>query len=200
MNGIFLIIFLLSAIYFLIFNPAALLPALLAGGSKAATLCLSLVAIYAVWLGLMGVMQECGLTKLTAKILRPAVRTLFKTDDEPALFAIAGNLSANMLGVGGVATPFGIEACQLLEKGKNVRYNHAMLFTLNATSVQILPTTVLALLISFGATAPYSILLPSLLATLTSTVVGVVLVKVFIKPNATPEKNGVMDKRGHPCP
>lgn len=188
MNGIFLVIFLLCAAYFIFFDPAGFLPALLAGGTKAATVCLSLVAVYCVWMGLLQVMEACGLNRLLSRGLRPAVRRLFATDDETAVQCLSMNLSANMLGLSGAATPFGIRAAERLSAGENARYNQSMLFVLSATSVQILPTTVLGLLLSYGAENAYSILLPSLLATTVSTVLGVLGVIVFIrkeKPCAT---------------
>lgn len=181
MNGIFLVIFLLCAGYFLLFDPENFLPALLSGGTRAGTVCLSLVAVYSVWMGLLQVMEACGLNKMLSRGLRPAVRRLFATDDDAAVECLSMNLAANMLGLSGAATPFGIRAAERLAGGKNIHYNHSMLFVLNATSVQLLPTTVLGLLLSCGATDAYSIILPSLLATAVSTVLGVIGVKIFIR-------------------
>ena len=185
MNGIFLTIFLLCSVYFLIFNPEAFLPTLLGGAQKAATLCLSLIVIYSVWTGLLQVMEQSGLNKKISRVLRPLVSMLFHAQDKTAVEYISLNLSANMLGISGAATPFGIRAAERLETLPNAKYNHAMLFALNATSVQILPTTVLALLLSYGATNAYSIILPSLLASAVSTVLSVVLVKLLIQKDGT---------------
>lgn len=185
MNGIFLVIFLLCAGYFLIFDPEVFLSVLLGGAQKAATLCLSLVVIYSVWMGLLEVMEESGLNKKISRLLRPVVGKLFHTQDKEAVECISLNLSANMLGISGAATPFGIRAIERLENKPFSLYNHGMLFVLNATSVQILPTTVLALLLSYGATDAYSIILPSLLATAVSTIVGVLGVKLFLRKETT---------------
>ncbi len=181
MNGIFLVIFLLCAGYFLIFNPEGFLSALLSGGQKAATLCLSLTVIYCVWMGLLEVMQESGLNAKISRLLRPLVKKIFQTQDEEAVEYISLNLSANMLGISGAATPFGIRAAERLTGMPSCNYNHGMLFVLNATSVQILPTTVVALFLSYGASNAYSIILPSLLATAVSTIVGVTLVKILLR-------------------
>ena len=56
-----------------------------------------------------------------------------------------------------------------------------MLFVLNATSLQLLPTTVIALRLAAGSSAPADIFLPTLLATLCSTVVGALLVALTRK-------------------
>ena len=181
MNGIFLVLFLLCAGYFLLFAPESFLPVLLSGATRAGTVCLSLVAVYCVWMGLMQVMEACGLNRLLSRGLRPAVKGLFDTDDEGAVECLSMNLSANMLGLSGAATPFGIRAAERLDGGKNIRYNQSMLFVLNATSVQILPTTVLGLLLSYGAADAYSIILPSLLSTAASTLLGVLGVKLLIR-------------------
>lgn len=188
MNGIFFIVFLLCAGYFLIFAPEAFLPALLDGASKAAALCVALLTVYSVWLGLLQVMENSGISEKISRILRPAVKKLFRTDDEEALKLISLNLSANMLGVSGAATPFGIRATERLASLPHARYNHDMLFVLNATGVQLLPTTVLALFLSYGAANPYSLILPSFLCTAISTSLGATGIKLFLRRNVTKEK------------
>ena len=181
MNGIFTLIFILCALWFLIFAPEAFLPTLLTGGQKAAALCLSLLAVYAVFLGLTAVMEECGLNKKLSRLLRPVVSRLFGVTDERAAEYVSLNLSANMLGIGGAATPMGVRAAERLQDLPNARFTHSMLFVVNATSIQLLPTTVLALLSSYGAKNPSAIVLPSLLATAVSTALGVLLVFLFIR-------------------
>ncbi len=181
MNGIFPLIFLLCTLWFAIFSPESFLPALLSGGQKAAALCLSLLSVYAVFLGLTQVMDDCGLNRKLSRLLRPLIHKLFGVTDERATEYISLNLSANMLGIGGVATPLGVRAAERLQTLPDKRFTHSMLFVINATSVQILPTTVLALLASYGAKNPSAVVLPSLLASAVSTVLGVLLVKIFIR-------------------
>lgn len=181
MNGIFLVVFILCSLYFLVFSPENFLPTLLGGTQKAATLTLSLVAVYSVWMGFAAVMEKSGLNEKVSRILQPVIKKLFHTQDERTLTYLSLNLSANMLGISGAATPFGIEAAQRLDDTPFARYNQNMLFVLNATGVQILPTTVLALFISYDAADAYSLILPSLLASAISTVTGVIAVKLFIR-------------------
>ncbi|MDE7158544.1 MAG: spore maturation protein A, partial [Clostridiales bacterium] len=94
-------------------------------------------------------------------------------DKEPVYLASC-NLSANLLGLPGAPTPLGIKAVEKFCAAKN-KYASDMLFVLNATSLQLLPTTVIALRLAAGSTAAADILPPTLLATLFSTLVGVVL-------------------------
>ncbi len=96
--------------------------------------------------------------------------------------AISMNLSVNLLGISGAATPYGIQAANLLDKTDNAEYASAMLFVLNATSLQLIPTSIIAVRVALGSASPNDIVLPTLLATSLSTIVGVLLTKVFIKP------------------
>ena len=90
-------------------------------------------------------------------------------------------MSANILGMSGATTPMGIKAIQELEKHTGTEYAIAMFFVINATSIQIIPSSVLALRVSLGSIYPASIILPTILSTLVSSIVGVLLVKMFIK-------------------
>ena len=151
-------------------------------------LCVSLLAAYAAWLGLMKLWEESGVTRGISKLLRPVCKKLFKTRDEEALSAIGMNLSANLLGIGGAATPYGIRAATLLDKSPDARYSSSMLFVVNATSLQLIPTSVVALRLSAGSAAAADIILPTMLATAFSTVLGVLLVKLFVPTAARKEK------------
>ena len=91
------------------------------------------------------------------------------------------NISANLLGMSGATTPMGIKSIHELEKHPNTNYAITMFFVINATSIQIIPSSVLALRTSMGSSSPADIIVPTILATLVSTVIGVLLVKIFVK-------------------
>ncbi len=196
MNAVFAAIFILSGAVLLILDPAGFLPALLDGATKSATLCVALLASYAAWLGLMRLWEESGVARGISKILKPLCKKLFKTDDEEALSAIGMNLSTNLLGIGGAATPYGIRAATLLEKNKNAHYSSSMLFVVNATSLQLIPTSVVALRIAAGSAAAADIILPTMLATAFSTLLGVLLVKIFIRTGERKQKTKKREKKG----
>ena len=175
MNVIFAVIFLAAAIVFLVHDPEGLLPAMLAGGQKAATVCLALLASYCVWLGFFQVLEKSGLSERLARGLYPAARRLFRSQDRQALALACQNIAANLLGLPGAPTPPGVAATQkFLAAGND--YAADMLFVLNATSLQLLPTTVIALRAAAGSSSPADILAPTLLATLVSTLAGAALV------------------------
>lgn len=174
MNAIFTVIFIASLIIITIIAPEKFLSSLLGGAENAAKMALTLFCIYAVWMGLSRLAEKSGFSKGAAKALKPLSKKLFKTDNPTALENIAMNLSCNLLGIGGAATPFAVKAIGELEKEKN-EYAQKLLFVINATSIQLLPTTVIALRTSAGSVAAYDIFLPSLLSTCISTGLGVLL-------------------------
>ena len=182
MNAIFLSLFLGATVILLFVNPTLFLPTVLEAAGDSATLCIALLGSYAVWMGLMEVWKACGITRGIAKLLRPVCKRLFRTEDESTLQAISANLSCNLLGIGGAATPYGIEGARLLDKSPNAEYASCMFFALNATSLQLLPTSVVGLRASLGSGAPADIVVPSLICTAFSTMIACLLVWLFLHP------------------
>ena len=88
MNVIFAVIFIASAVILLFLEPENFLSALLSGAGKSATLCISLVATYAVWMGLMRVWEDCGVARGVCSLLKRIVKRLLKTDDEGGLSGV----------------------------------------------------------------------------------------------------------------
>ena len=181
MNAIFGIIIFLSIIILLFINPDGVLSTMLSGGEKALSLTLKLVVIYAVWMGVFSLLDKTGLSNKFAKVLRPFNRFLFGKTPDTANDFISLNLSANILGISGATTPMGIKAIQELEKYPNTQYAISMFFVINATSIQIIPSSVMALRTSLGSSSPADIILPTILTTLLSTLIGILLVRIFIK-------------------
>lgn len=181
MNLLFLSIFVASTLLLLFSAPDTFLTALVDGSTAAGAVCVSLVATYAVWMGLIQVWEDSGVSQKIAKCVRPLVKLLFKTKDEKTLQAICMNVAVNMLGIGSAATPYGIQAAKLLDGSATAESDSAMLLVLNATSLQLLPTSIVAMRASMQSAAPADIILPTFLTTLVSTLVGVLLTKIFIK-------------------
>ncbi len=171
-NRLFLVVFLLAAGLLLWRDPSAFLPALLRGAGNAVALCISLAAVYAIWLGFLQVARDAGLLAGMARGMRPLTARLFCTREPKALERIAVNLSANFLGMGGAATPAGREAMRLLGASERAEYARSMLFVVNCSGLQFLPTTVLSLRAQAGAANAYDIILPALLAALCALLIG----------------------------
>ncbi len=178
MNVIFTVILFISLIIFAVISPDKALEAMTSGGQKAVTLSINLIAIYAVWSGFLQIAEDCGFVRKLSEKLRPLIKKLFSmpTDDESDDIAV--NISANLLGMGGIATPAGISATtKLCNRG-----NHegaTVLFVLASTSIQLVPTTVISLRQSFSSANPALVFVPSLLSSLVCTAVGLFLCFVF---------------------
>ena len=182
MNILFLFLFAVCGVCMLVKAPDLFLATLLEGGGKAASTCLALLSSYAVWMGLIRIWEDCGFAKKVAKLVKPLAKKLLLTDDEECLEAVSMNLSVNLLGISGAATPYGVRAANLLDKTEHAEYSSAMFFVLNATSLQLLPTSMVALRTSLQSVAPADIILPTLITTLFSTLLGVSLTILFLRP------------------
>lgn len=180
MNVIFTAVTVVSAIMLLFTAPADFLTAALSGGKNALLCAVTLFCVYAFWMGLSAVAEEAKLTRGAAKLLAPVCRKLFKTEDGEAVESIAMNISCNLLGIGGAATPYGVRAVARLEKQNN-SYAQDLLFIINATSIQLIPTTVIALRASLGSAAAHDVTLPSLIASSVSTLCGALLYVLYNK-------------------
>lgn len=180
MNVIFSAVFILSLLAMLFIAPDQLLPSLLGGAESSAKMALTLFCIYAVWMGLSRLAEKSGLSKTAAKALKPLSKKLFKTENEAALENLAMNLSCNLLGIGGAATPYAVKAVGELEKDGN-DWAQMLLFVINATSIQLIPSTVIALRTGAGSGAAFDIFLPSLICTVFSTVLATALFTAFYK-------------------
>lgn len=173
MNVIFTAIFITSALILCVADPNAFIPALLDGARDAATTCLTLFCIYAVWTGLSRVADDAGINGAIAKKMYPFCRKFFKTNSAEGGRYAAMNLTCNVLGLGGAATPFGIKAMKAFD-GEGNTFGRNLLFILNAASVQIIPSTIIALRASYGSASPADVFAPAILTTLicTGTAVG----------------------------
>jgi spore maturation protein A len=165
----------------------ALTQGALDGATGAITLALSLAGFLALWMGLLRVADEAGLTAKLAGLVRPLLARPFPDvpKDHPALDSMALNVSANALGLGNAATPLGLRAMeqlQSLNRDPKTATDAMILFlVINTSSVQLLPATVIALRAAEGAAQPAAVVGPTLLATAVSTTVGIVVTKLLAR-------------------
>ena len=163
----------------------ALLPATLDGASSAVSLSLRLMAGYLFFCGLIEIMKELRLPEKLARLLRPFLRRVMPTlRGEEARQAVTLNLTANLLGLGNAATPAGLVAVRRMAElapGKNASPGLCRFMLLNASSLQLVPTTVLSLRAAAGAVRPDNILLPALAGSAASFLCAVLLGKTFCR-------------------
>ncbi len=204
MNTILLVMVSLAFVFAgwhqLVWDPAAggtapmelLSAAIIEAASGAVTLAIGLVGVMTLFLGLMKVAEAGGLLRLLARLIRPLMVRLFPDvpADHPAMGAMILNLSANALGLGNAATPFGIRAMQELDKLNSqpgTATNAMVLFlAINTSSVTLLPTGVIALRAAAGSADPAAILPTTLLATIGSTTVAILAAKFYSRLSAAP--------------
>lgn len=157
-------------------NPQSVLTVCLDSSAQALTTALSLCGVYCLWLGIFEVAEKCRLVEGLSKCFSRLNKFLYGNVEKVASDYISLNLASNLLGVGNAATPSAISAIKEMEHGEKLSRSGAMLFVVNATSVQFIPTTVIGLRASVGSANPSDILLPNLLSTIVTSVVGVILV------------------------
>jgi len=168
---------------------AGTMPAVAAASVESAkaavTLALGLIGVMAFWLGMMRIVQDGGLLRSLARLLRPVMVRLFPDvpPEHPAMSAMIMNIATNMLGLGNAATPFGIKAMMELDRlnpRRGVATDAMVLFlAINTSNVAVAPLGVIALRASIGSTNAAGIWLPTLLATSLSTAAAIVAAKLL---------------------
>jgi len=162
------------------------------GAQTGVTVCLGLISILVFWMGLMRIGEEAGLVGKLSQLMAPIVRKLFPDvpGDHPAMGYILSNMSANLLGLGNAATPMGIKAMQELQKlnpDKEVA-TPAMctLLAMNTASITLVPTTLIAIRMNFGAAHPADIVATTLLATFVATTAAIVADRWYRRRSGVP--------------
>ena len=145
---------------------------------SAFNICLNLTGILCLWLGLLKIAEVSGLTKLLAKALMPLFKKILPEipENHPSIGSIVMNMAANILGLDNAATPAGLKAMeqlQTLNPKKETASNAQILFmVINASSVTLIPITILMYRAELGASNPSAVFIPILLATSISTFIG----------------------------
>ena len=160
---------------------------LLNATQRAVQVSIGLIGIMAFWLGIAKIAQKSGLINLISKLISPILKLIFNElpKNSPAFSNIALNITANALGLSNAATPFGIKAMKDIKKEENkndVASNSMCIFlAMNTAGFQIVPATVLAILIAAGAKNPTEIILPTFIVTLSSFIFAIVVAKILAK-------------------
>lgn len=183
-------------------NMSAVTDAALDSAGEAISLCITMAGVMALWMGLMEIGQKSGLIEKLTRGLGPLLTFLFPRipRDHPAREYIATNVIANILGLGWACTPAGLKAMEALAQLEKERGNPAYLegnsqtgiksgertasnemcifLILNISSLQLIPVNMIAYRSQYGSVNPASIIAPSILATLVSTVTAIVYCKL----------------------
>jgi spore maturation protein SpmA len=153
----------------------------------AVEIALGLIGIMALWLGVMKVAEDAGLIKIIARVLQPITKRLFPEvpPDHPAIGSMVMNISANMLGLGNAATPFGLKAMEELDKlnpNKGVATNSMVTFlAINTAGMTLIPATAIAVRAAAGSADPTIIIATSLFGSTCATITGITAAKLLEK-------------------
>lgn len=146
---------------------------------------ISLMGIMATWMGLIKIAESSGLIKAVSILMKPITSILFPgvPKDHPAMNSIVMNMVTNMFGAGNSSTAIGLKAMQEMEtlsKDKKTATNDMCMFlVINMSSIQLIPLTVIKLRSDSGSLNSTEIIATTLIATLASTLVGIITAKIL---------------------
>lgn len=188
MNYIFLLLIVISIISgFINGKLEDVLSAMFDGCNLAIKIAFSLIGIMAFWLGIMKVAEKAGIVRFISKLLNPVLRPLFNdlSKDSQALGNITMSIGANALGLTNAATPIGLKVMKDLQDdnpNKDIATDSMCMFlAMNTAGFQIIPATVIAILVGVGAENPTEIILPTLIVTTISFIVAILTALILKK-------------------
>lgn len=186
MNYIFYLLIVISIVFGAINGKLPeVVNSILAGAELSVKVAFSLIGIMAFWLGIMRIAEKAGLVQLIAKLIRPITKWLFNEipENSPALGNIAFSFSANALGLANAATPIGLKVMEELQEAnqdKSTASNAMCMFLAMCTAgFQIVPATVIAILVGAGAKNPTDIIAPTMIVTAIAFISSIIVAKVF---------------------
>lgn len=160
---------------------------ILTGAEKSVQIAFSLIGIMAFWLGIMKIAEKSGIIEFIAKLIKPVTKRLFNEipSEDPAIGNIAMSFSANALGLTNAATPIGIKAMQNLQEHnadkKTASNAMCMFLAMNTAGFQLIPATVIAILVGIGYKNPTEIIAPTLVVTSFTFLCAITIAKIFQK-------------------
>lgn len=188
MSIIWVIMIISSLVMTCFSEPSGIVSTMMSAAKMGVTMSIEFIGIYAVWMGIMQVLDDCKLSHKLSSILSRPVRRIFGQTDPETEKNICLNIASNIIGIGSAATPYGIKAMKGLDKGDGIATKAMiMLVVINSTGIQLLPTTVIGMRAMAGSVSPSCILWPTIVSTFVPTILGVLLVALLVKKR---KKNG----------
>ena len=188
LNYIWPIFLIISFIYGICFgNIAETNTAIFESTENAVNLCIKLLGTICLWNGIMKIAINTSIVSCLKKFFKPVLKWLFPTinEHEEVYTEISMNVVANVMGLGNAATPLGLKAMKSLQKRNNnkkiLSKEMATFIVLNTASIQIIPTTVIAIRNSLVSSNPTAILFPVWIATISAAITAILAVKILVK-------------------
>lgn len=168
-------------------NIAVVTTAALSSAERAVFIAFELIGLMSLWLGLLKIAEVAGLVRLLARLMTPLTTFLFPSipKDHPVIGAIVMNLSANILGLGNAATPFGLKTMQgLQELNTNPREASDAMCTflaLNTSCITIIPATIIGIRAAAGSKNPTEIVGTTIFATSIAMLIAIIADRILRK-------------------
>lgn len=186
MNYIFYLLISVSIVFAIINGRVQdVVNAIMEGADLSVKIAISLIGIMAFWLGIMRIAEKAGIVQLIAKFIKPITKWLFNEvpPENPVIGNIALSFSANALGLTNAATPIGLRVMQELQE-ENIHKDTAsdsmcMFLAMNTAGFQIIPATVIAILVAVGSKNPTEIIVPTIIVTGTAFLSAILMAKLF---------------------
>ncbi len=154
---------------------------------SAVKLTITFLGTMCLWSGIMQIAKKTTLIDKLTNLLAPVMKMLFPDipKNSQAHKEISMNMVANILGLGNAATPLGLKAMKTMQKENTKKdtltNSMAMFIIINTASIQIIPTTVIAIRSSLGSTNPTQIIIPVWIATISAAIAGITTAKILMK-------------------
>lgn len=155
--------------------------------ASAVQLSITFLGTMCLWTGIMQIARTTTLVDRLTNFLNPVMKILFPDikKGNPIHKEISMNMIANILGLGNAATPLGLKAMKSMQeenlKRDTLSNSMAMFIIVNTASIQLIPTTVIAIRSSLGSTNPTGIIIPVWIATICAAIAGITAAKIFMR-------------------
>lgn len=154
---------------------------------EAVDLTITFIGTMALWSGIMEIIKNTTLINKLNYLLKPVMKILFPKikNEDKEYKEISMNIISNILGLGNASTPLGIKAMRSMQD-KNIRKDELtdemmMFIVLNTASIQIIPTTILAIRSSLGSENPNQIIIPVWIVTIVAAFAGILMTKILLR-------------------
>lgn len=147
---------------------------------RAFELAIGLAGLIAFWSGILKIAESSGITEKIARMFYPVLRRLFPglKHQSKALGLIAMTMTANMLGLGNVATPLGLETMKELQRlnpqPERASKEICTFLALVLGGLSLIPSTLIAIRAQAGSKNPALVMGPILIVTFIGTVVALI--------------------------
>ena len=185
----FVVAFVIALVRLIVFGDLDVFPAIMdstfSSAETAFKISLGLTGVLSLWMGIMKIGEKGGVVNGLAWLLSPVFTRLFPEIPKrhPVTGSIFMNISANMLGLDNAATPLGLKAMEQMQElnpQKDRASNSMIMFlVLNTSGLTLVPITILSYRATMGAAEPTDVFVPILLATIVSTLAGIIVTSFF---------------------